>query len=509
MRKTNKNNKHGVVNLNESMLSANNKSRPSVSSRKNSTVSKPRPSVDKTKQRPRVDKTKSSNRVKSVNNIRTPKRQNNFVNRDNNGRILITRRALIYGGVGAAALIGIGSGAKFVGDKVSKGKETDNTLTVPKTNVIVSDNITEDEIEFLTITQDITLPYGTLAWANSSNYITCLVPTNVAKPLATVDIINSKTGNRETVIEESVGQKNGYEIYDARANENGIIWTEVNILQGEWHIFASKLSNGTLTNPVMIDIGRDDWETPSIAIADNYVYWQVLPKVDGSKSKLNSSLKKCSLSSLTDCGSNTTQNYKTNLDIEQNPNTVYVSYGRMSTPVYAYNNGVVITPRLESKNVVHQLTYLDFNDKVADSISLPQNMKPLEAGYGTTGFTFSFDAIYNYGEGISNLGTYTPLKDSKNNYTDSRWLNFSRVPSAAPAFCDNFFVVRSTMAICVVDLKSETYCILGRPNASDDYGDYLASTGNCTRIVTYANIYDQPVAGEDKKYCSLRVWEKA
>lgn len=92
--------------------------------------------------------------------------------------------------------------------------------------------------------------------------------------------------------------------------------------------------------------------------------------------------------------------------------------GRMSTPVYAYKDGVVITPRANSGNIYYQLTYIDTHDEVQDSICLPQNMRPLEAGYGKTGFNFSFDAIYNYGEGISNLGTYTPMDKSKNGYAN-------------------------------------------------------------------------------------------
>lgn len=64
------------------------------------------------------------------------------------------------------------------------------------------------------------------------------------------------------------------------------------------------------------------------------------------------------------------------------------------------------------------------------------------------------------------------------------------------------------MAICVIDLARQSYVVLDRPNASDDYGDFLASTGKCNKIVTYANIFDQPVSGENKKYCVLRIWDE-
>ena len=217
-----------------------------------------------------------------------------------------------------------------------------------------------------------------------------------------------------------------------------------------------------------------------------------------------SSLKKADFFHL-DKNDKLTKDVESNDDISSNKLCAYTSMGRMSTPVYAYKDGVVITPRANSANVYYQLTYLDLNDNVKDSICLPQNIKPLEAGYGDTGFNFAFDAIYNYGEGISNLGTYTPISKNNDEYKDLKWLNFSRNPSAAPAWCKNYFIVRSTMAICAVDLENQTYCVLDRPNASDDYGDYLASTGHCDNIVTYANIFDQPVTGEERKYCSLRI----
>ncbi len=130
-----------------------------------------------------------------------------------------------------------------------------------------------------------------------------------------------------------------------------------------------------------------------------------------------SSLKKADFFHL-DKNDKLTKDVESNDDISNNKLCAYTSMGRMSTPVYAYKDGVVITPRANSGNIYYQLTYLDQNDNVKDSICLPQNMKPLEAGYGDTGFNFAFDAIYNYGEGISNLGTYTPISKNNDEYKD-------------------------------------------------------------------------------------------
>ena len=183
---------------------------------------------------------------------------------------------------------------------------------------------------------------------------------------------------------------------------------------------------------MLLDTGGADWETPTIAVSGNYAYWQVLPEANGPKNTMLSALKKADFYHLSEA-SQTTQLANSSKDISDNPATCYTSMGRMSTPVYGYKDGVIITPRANSGNIFYQMTYLDQDDKIKDSICLPQNMRPLEAGYGDTGFNFCFDAIYNYGEGIANLGTYTPLAKSNDEYKDLKWLNFSRNPSAAPA----------------------------------------------------------------------------
>lgn len=506
MRKIRRQKTEGIVDLNQAKLEANEKIRPKVSaaqkvpSPKTTNTQKNVGDADKM---PSVKK--ENENLKPIGNVNNFKyNRPSFINRDENGKILLTRRTLIYGAIGAGALIAGATGIKVISDNVNKNSNAVDSLSVSKSNVISSDSFTEIQESFFSVENEVTLPYGSLAWANSSNIITCLIPNDIAKPLATIDVINANSGNRVNVLDQGVGLKEGFEIYDARANEDAIIWTEVNILQGEWRIFASKFNGNYNVDPVMIDKGGSDWETPTIAITNNAVYWQVLPHADGSKNTVLSSLKKMLINSLSQ-NSNTTDKVFSDSDVENNPFVIATSKGRMATPVYAYENSVIITPRTNSANIYYQLTRIDENNNIIDSLALPQSMKPLEAGYGNTGFNFSYDAIYNYGEGLSNLGTYTPLSKS-DNYKNQQWLNFSRNPSAPPAWCGNYFVIRSTLSVCALDLKNQTYCVLDRPNASDDYGDYLASTGNCKHIVTYANIYDQPVTGEEEKYCTLRIW---
>ena len=410
-----------------------------------------------------------------------------------NGKLLITRRHLIYGAVGIGAVVAGGAAVKFIGDQVSKGGGSFKVLEVQNNAVTTADQLEEAPANsYLDVKHEIKLPYGTLAWANNSNLITCLIPTTKPKPLATVNIIDMSTRDNYTILKNAESQKEGFDIYDARANDKGIIWTEVNILQGEWRIYCSKFKDDYKTDAKLIDKGSSDWETPSLGISENNIYWQVIPK----KPKLNSFVRQVDLNSIK--APTYTQDINSNSDID----AFAKSNGKMGTPIYSCNDGIVITPRADSNQVFYNMTYIDNNKKTQDTAALPQNIKPLHAGYGQTGFNFALDAIYTYAQGLSKLGTYTPMSKNGN-----KWLCFSRTPTAAPCWCNNLFVVRSTMSICALNFDKESYCILERPNASDDYGDYLASTGNCSNIVTYANVHDTPVTGEEQKYCILRIWE--
>lgn len=533
MRKKPLNTDNVIKNVNTTRPNASKAKRPSVASNKklNARTMSPTPRsmassinnssrTTKTKQQKStsvgINSNKTTTKINSskITNVNTissgetliDKARDALGQRDSNGKILISRRNVIFGAIGAGVLLAGASGIKYVADKVNNSISGVDTLEVAKNQIINSEDFNKIDDPKYKVSRNIQLPYGTLAWSNSSNYVTCLVPTKVAKPLAEVILVSISTGNQIKLIDESVGQKDGFEIYDVRSTDSGIIWTEVNILQGEWKIYCSELNNNMTVSPVLVDNGNSDWETPTIAASENTAYWQVLPQQDGPSSKLNSSLHKISFSKLNVSDSSYTKNLSNNTDIKDCPTVIYTSNSRMATPVNIYKGKAVITPRAESKGVFYQLTYLDTNGNVEDKICLQQNMKPMEVGYGNNGFVFSFDAIYNYGEGISNLGTYTPIQKSTN-YNNSKWLNFSRNPTSAPAWCDNYFIIRSTMAICVLDLEQHNYWVLDRPNASDDYGDYLACSGDVSAIVSYANIHDQPVSGEEKKYCSLRIWE--
>lgn len=411
---------------------------------------------------------------------------------------LLTRRTFLYGalGIGAAAALAGGGYAVYSATRPPDPDEEIAVLEVPESAVVtLEDREAIDSAElanYVSLVGSFELPYGTLLWTNNDTVAACLLPTEEsANPLSQVALLYLGSGERITVLEEAVGQAEGFDIYDARASEQGLAWTEANILDGVWRVYAAALSQGTLGTPTLLDEGEsEEWETPTIAAVGMNVFWQVLPALGGSQTSAQSVLKK--------------SRFASGGTVE----TVYSSTGRMSTPPYPTADGLVITPRTNTASVNHQLTLIDADSgAVRDRLVLPSGMKPLEAGYGTNGFTFSFDSIYNYGGGIAKLGTYTPAEThGTEDYAGLPWYSFTRNPTAAPAWCSGWFIVKSSRSVCGIDIGSLTYFALPVESGSDDYGDYLATTGTTSTIVTYANINDTAVDGTTKRLCLVRVW---
>lgn len=408
------------------------------------------------------------------------------------GDVVITRRHLLYGALGTAGVAAVGKGVSVLYEQTHANDDDIDVLKVRDDQVTVSEDLSEKKLKnTLALVGDFKMDYGTLLWVSDDDLAACLVPGEKGHPLTEVQLLSLGSGNTTTVLKQAVGHDDGYDIYDVRATSSGVIWAEADILEGTWRIFAASLNGGLdLGEPQMLCEGiTEEWETPSIAAVKGYCYWQILPNPEGPMRTEQSMLMKASFG-------------------QNEGETIWYSTGRMCTPIYAGENYVVITPRAESDGVNYTMTCLDADtNAVLDTCTLPQSMKPLEAGYGPNGFNFSFDAIYNYGDGISQMGTYYPLSPVTGSaYSDAKWLRFSRTPSAAACSCGQYFVVKSTRAVIAIDTAGLSYCATDVLSGSDTYGEYLASTGTRSTFVTYTNINHKPIGGKAEKACHVHVY---
>ncbi|MDO4182750.1 MAG: Tat pathway signal protein [Coriobacteriia bacterium] len=408
-----------------------------------------------------------------------------------NSQLVVSRRHLLYGAIGVG-VIAAGTTAAGALGLLGHDDTADLTiLSVPTSAVTTSEELSEVELSaHFGLVGDFEMPYGTLVWCNDPDVAACLVPGEAAKPLTQVQLLYLGNGGTKTIVGQAVGQDEGFEIYDVRATSDGVVWTEADILEGVWRVYTARLdSDGDPVEYVRVDSGNADWETPTLALVGNKAFWQVMPRSNGNAAASDSVLKKAVVGT-------------TNVDV------VYSSPGRMATPPNPTLHGVVITPRTPTSAVHYQLTYVDAaSGSVVDTMVLPQAMKPLEAGYGKTGFTFCFDGIYDYGDGIANLGTYVPLQRATGaDYNYVPWFRFSRTPACAPCWCGDYLVVKSTQAVCGIDFSSSTYFATDVLTGSADYGDFLATTGEQDIMVTFANITRSLINQAEEQLCAVRVY---
>ncbi len=473
---------------------------------------------------------------------------------------LLTRRNFLIGagGIAAAAAIAFGVDAskkatqqaesdaiKAVAGDAAGASSTSgdlSILSVPQDAVFTTENCEyiDNSDSVLNLRTTVSLPHGTLIWANDDSVAACLLPTETSSPLTQIGILSLGNGNLTTALSKPVSGDEGFQIYDVRANSIGAVWVESDILNGYWRVYHSELSGNTIASPVLVAEGNDDWDMPSIAICGGYSFWQITPNQVKNKNVSSAKLK------------STLMRAPIGAPIE-NAEAVYEAKGYMACAPSGTATGVAIAPRADASGVYYQLTHIDAESgEVTDSITLPASMKPSEICYGQTGFSFSFDGIYQYGDGIANLGTYTPvtpvalttqaaienaelaIRDSlptekdgsirelneseiesaakrgisavADLYSASEWFRFPRTPLTTPSWCGSWFLVKSTNVVAGIDLVGKRYFTLQASGNGENYGEFLASSGTMNRIVTYANLDYTPINGEPIKECQVRIW---
>lgn len=398
----------------------------------------------------------------------------------------------MYGAVGVGAVAAVGVGAVALRNRGNDNSDSIDTLSVPQDAVVTQNDFEalDDYALQVKLRGSFDIPYGTLIWANDPDIAACLVPTESGSPLAKIAILHLSTGLLQNIREEAVGKTEGFEMLDVRANSSGAVWTESNIMEGSWRVYSARLAGGALEAPVLLDEGTNVYETPTLAAVGGRAFMQKIPK-DATDRQSTSQLISAPFGS-------------------SDATCYYESPRRSASPIYAADNAVVIAPRADASSAIYQLTRIDAESgEVTDTLALPQSMRPLEAAFGKTGFMFSFPDIYNFGGGISNLGTYVPFALPQNgDYSAQEWFSFARTPTAPPAWMDDLLIVKSTYAVCGVNLAEGTYFAIDVENGADSYGEYLASSGQGSIFVTYTNIDHTPIEEERIYACRVKVWER-
>lgn len=416
----------------------------------------------------------------------------------NSGMGFLTRRRFLVGaaGIGAAALA-LGAGNAVLTGRFAPQEASRTGLSVPADAVTSLDDLilADDAGERLAQVGTLDMPLGTLVWSNSDDVAVALVPGEQGRPLAGLSLIFLDTVSDAQVLADAIGAAAGYELFDARASSQGVVWIEENVLNGAWRVYTAPIEGRALGEASLVDEGDATLETPTLAAVKSAAFWQVQPQRQQARDAdaPPATLKRALFGSPGGASA-----------VEE----VFSSARRMATPVYAATDAVVIASRAGASSTSYELACLDADSgSLVDSLTLPQTMKPLEAAYGPTGFSFCLENIYESFGGLARLGTYAPrIPANSSAYDDAPWFCFSRNPTAPPAWCGGRLIVKSSRSVCGVDLEAGEYFALEVDNGADDYGSYLATTGSHDALVTYTSIDYQPVNAEAVKTCRVKIY---
>lgn len=407
----------------------------------------------------------------------------------------LSRRGFLKG---SAAIIAAASASLLVqtGCSPSSNEQTtvvENGDSVSKLSVSSDQVFTTDACEYIDDIEEVfkvvsktKLPYKTLLRAGDDEVAATLVPCETSTPLAQVGILRLQDAEHRIILENPVGADEGYAIFDACASAEGVMWTEQNVLKNTWRIYTASLSGLSLGTPTLVDEGDSSWTLPSMAVVGKYAFWLLTPQSSAARAADGGCVKRHVFGESAD--------------------SAYVYYEcnpKIACDLAKDSSGIVVSHYNDSSSS-YAITRIDADDaNITDTIVMPSLLKPIYVGYGNTGFAFSLEDIYNGEGGIGNIGTYTSAGD------DEGWFRFARTPLCGPAWIKDWFIVKSTRVVAGVNIAGRKYFSIEPENATQDYGEFLASSGNCERILTYSNIDYTPLNGEKIKACQVRVWEVA
>ncbi|MBR2522003.1 MAG: hypothetical protein IKE61_02610 [Coriobacteriales bacterium] len=391
----------------------------------------------------------------------------------------ITRRDFILGSAaasllvsGTTMLIGCSSGS---GDDQLNGEFEITELSVPESSVIQSsdfEELTTSKCISEWATYDIDM--GSILHMDCDSLAIVISPGSSNNVLTRLGFLVMSSGKVVYFLNQAIGQSEGYTIYDARGNGEIAIWTECNLRTGDWRVYLAAVnSSAKIMDPIKVDEGDADFDPPMLCVCDKKAYWTVMPDPNGEAKESDSYLKCATVS----------------MPLSQ---IVYTSHGRMITNPQASDGIVTIVPRADTSSTRYQMTAIDSatNQPIKGQI-LPKSMRVNTAIYMNDTFVFGIEQNYNFGDGISNFGTYSATGDGK-------YMRFNRTPFVTPAQVGKYIVIKSTKAVVGCDMANRQFFAIDTVKGSESYGDFLVSTGTSGSIVVYTSIPKGDGSGKGK-----------
>ena len=394
-------------------------------------------------------------------------------NNNSNQASSLTRRGFVQcvGGL-AASLAVLGAPAVLTGCNRQTSSESIATLEVSTNQVVTLDAFAEiEDASALVEVRDIaTFDKGTMLFGSGDRYAAAQCLGKTASPLSTCMLVNLENGAQTKVLDRAVGHDEGYSIFAAYSSDTLLAWVESNYLTGDWRVYCAGVTEGPVVGqPVKLDEGNADFDTPDIAVVGSTAYWIVQPASTGSLTAEDSYLKAAA-------GGSVSAN-------------VLTSHGRFNGSLSVSGQVLTAMPRAKSSSgVYYELTAIQAGTgAIAATQILPRSFRPSNAIYMNNAFAFTIPASYDYGGGIANVGTYYPI-------AGGQWLRLAKQSLTPPGLCNGWLFAKSGSRTVFVDTTGQRYFVVDAPDNCETYGDYSVRNGEVSCVYNYATVKEKSTA---------------
>ncbi len=378
----------------------------------------------------------------------------------------ITRRGFVRGGLALAALGSLGSAVPALSGCSESTDTQVDVLTVENNAVISLDAFTEvsNPRNSYEVQTQATLDAGAMLYSSDGIIAAVLMPGKTASPLSTSGLMRLEDGTLNTVLEQAQQHAEGYSIYAACASEEMMVWVECNYLTSDWAVYCAEVASSSLTlgSAVKLDEGDGQYDAPEISVIGETAYWIVQPAENGDRTEEESLLKAAAGGSAA--------------------SVIFTSRGRFNGGLSASGQVLTAMPRADVSGVYYQLTaFQTGTGAIVASEILPRAFKPNTAVYINGGFSFSIPASYDYGGGISNVGTYFLMGDGT-------WLRIAKQPVMPAGVCQGWLFCKSGSRTVFVDISKRRYFTVDAPGSANSNGDYPVAVGSTDSVYTYSTV---------------------
>lgn len=284
-------------------------------------------------------------------------------------------------------------------------------------------------------------------------------------------VFSIETGTLIDLVGEPLTNEPNWVVFDARCSDTAFAWVELNMLTRVWRLYAQRLKDGALEGTAaLLWEGDADYEPPMMACTGDRVIWQVMPSLLGTKTTEHSFCYLWQLGS-------------------EKAVAVVESPGRFAIAPTVSSGTVTLAPRVRAdEGVFYGITAYDLADDMkttVDQLVLPKSVRPFRASRIGDDFVFSIEANYGSGGLLGNMGTYVGTGDGP-------FVSVPLEPAAgACGTAKGTLVVKSRASYFVIDINELRYSVLLAQDRSLDYGEYPASEGEVSTLVTYTTIKDK------------------